>query len=244
MPTDMLGLMLMTRLFAVFLLAFATMAPAPAQAYDTDKEKFTAAISDPEYSQRLMNVLSALMQRNGITCHKQSSMRRSTPTTLQRIKFRGEGDMPTSGRWQEIIFLQGCGERTQLNFLVSAEKDGSLPTIVPLVPGLTEVNPINQAEAVNKALMYAQTADPKCVDMFVAYSRFYKWRNLSMSDKSIHPWFEKWYVDVCGKEQEIIMQFIPDEAFNMFKIQAELNPNYDPDADKDEKAYQSDYDDY
>lgn len=234
----------MTRYLTVFLVIFAIGFPVQAHAFKTDKEKLNAAISDAEYSQNLMNVLGALMKRNRITCNKQSSMRRSTPTVLQRVKFRGEEKMPYSGRWQEIIFLQGCGERTQFNFMATADNDQGQPSIVPLVPGLTEVDPVNQAEAIDRAIMHAQSANPKCVDIFVAYSKFWKWRSPNMFDKNIHPWYEKWYVDVCGEEKEVIIQFIPDEAFNVFRIEAQLNPNYDPDAKDEDKEYISDYDDY
>lgn len=234
----------MIRFAALFLVIFAITLPAPANAAMSNKEKLNQAISDPEYSQNLMNVLSALMKRNNITCNKQSSMRRSTPTILQRVKFREGSKMPYSGRWQEIIFLQGCGKRTQFNFMATADKEGGQPTIYPLVPGLTEVDPVNQRDAIDRAVMHAQSANPKCQDMFVVYSKFYKWRNPKMFDKNLHPWFEKWYVDVCGEEKEVIIEFIPDEAFNTFRIQAELNHNYDPSKEEEDKEYQSDYDDY
>lgn len=234
----------MLRFATLFLVLFAISLPSPAHAIKSNKEKLNSAITDPEYSQNLMNVLSALMKRNRITCNNQPSMQRSKPTILQRVKFRDGSKMPYSGRWQEIIFLQGCGKRTQFNFMATADKEGGQPTIYPLVPGLTEVSPVHQREAIDRAVMHAQSANPKCQDMFVAYSQFYKWRNPQMYDTKLHPWFEKWYVDVCGEEKEVIIQFIPDEAFNIFRIQAELNPDYDPSQEEEEKEYQSDYDDY
>lgn len=234
----------MKRFLAIFLVICAFALPTQAQAFGTDKERFNEAIADAEYSQELMNVLGALMKQHGITCNEMSSMRRSQPTTLQRVKFRGDDKMPYSGRWKEIIFLQGCGERTQFNFMATADSDSGLPNIVALVPGLTEVDPVNQRAAIDRAIMHAQSANPKCQDMFVLYSLFYKWRAAGMSDTKIHPWFEKWYVDVCGEEKEVIMQFIPGETYNMFRIQAELNYKYDPDAKEEGSEYISDYDDY
>ena len=110
---------------------------------------------------------------------------------------------PTSGKWQVLAHLEGCGQSRQLNLFYAFTSNGQMVRVSGL-PGTT----IADLRLQKDGLMYATMGMAKLVP---ANCKDFKYLNTAF--EALGParsWTEKWTVQGCGVDGVVRMQFKPD----------------------------------
>jgi len=106
--------------------------------------------------------------------------------------------------WIERFFV-ACTPRTVRNFLLVLETQQ--PTVVELLPGMTNADPRLQRDAsIGAAAAVAKKVPQGCERRFVTETQL-----VSKLERGV-PWQERWHYDLCGAKAEVEMTFTSSEA--------------------------------
>lgn len=99
-------------------------------------------------------------------------------------------------------YVVGCKPRTMRSFLLVLQ--GENPSVIDLLPGSTNTDPLLQRDAVKGAYTAVAAVAPKdCDKPSVVDTRL-----MSKLERN-SPWTERWTFDLCGARAEVDMMFTP-----------------------------------
>jgi hypothetical protein len=124
-------------------------------------------------------------------------------------KFDSAG-RPTSGSWQVVSRLQGCGQTRIINLQYAVASNGQPARFLSL-PGTTAADERLRRDGLAYAKMaMAKIAPADCKDFQYVDTVFEQFTGAAQSTG--RPWTEKWTVRACGVEGVVRMHFIPNAA--------------------------------
>lgn len=106
------------------------------------------------------------------------------------------------------ILVEGCGRRTQRNYLALVLPDGSR-RMVETLPGTTVTDPVLQRDAMQSATMAAHAAAPNCRQIRPLGAEFDGTDAEPNAPRRTRPWSETWMFEACGARLAVPMRFAP-----------------------------------
>ena len=199
------------RIWAAVLIAGSVLATGPAagQTISSSAERrfFDFATQD-EHMGRAVAVALEADANLPAACPTQRVIDRVDLQVLRRPLFREFSSRPHAGSWLERWAIDRCGEARIINLFFTADPAGVVSAYVG-IPGETETDPVQQREAVNVLLHFAQEAIPDCAMIIVDDS-------VLISEPVREPgrphgaWAERWWASGCGARASFQMVFDPE----------------------------------
>jgi hypothetical protein len=126
---------------------------------------------------------------------------------------------PTSGKWQVLAHLEGCGQSRQLNLFYAFASNGQMVRVSGL-PGTTRADLVLQKDG----LTYAAIGMGKLVPSTCKDFKDFKYLDTAFEAPGpSRSWTEKWTVRACGVDGIVRMQFAPKPDATGTSISVNLN---------------------
>lgn len=109
------------------------------------------------------------------------------------------------------ILIEGCGRRTQRNYLALVLPDGS-GRMVETLPGNTVTDPVLQRDAMRAATAAAHASAPNCQQIRPLAAEFDGTDGEPNARRRTRPWSELWMFEACGTQLAVPMRFTPSAA--------------------------------
>jgi hypothetical protein len=106
------------------------------------------------------------------------------------------------------ILIEGCGRRSQRNYLALVLPDGT-GRLVETLPGTTVTDPILQRDAMQAAMAAARVAAPNCQQLRPGAADFEGADSEPTAARRTRPWAETWVFEACGARVAVPMRFAP-----------------------------------
>lgn len=113
------------------------------------------------------------------------------------------------------ILIEGCGQRSQRNYLAVVLQDGSR-RMVETMPGSTVTDPVLQGDAIRAAMAAAAAAAPNCRMVRPVAADFEGQDAEPTATRRTRPWSETWLFDACDTMLAVPMRFTPTERGTSF----------------------------
>lgn len=117
------------------------------------------------------------------------------------------------------IFIEGCGRRSQRNYLFIVMQDGSR-RLVETLPGNTVTDPVLQGDAMQAARAAAAAAVPNCRQARPQEANFDGPDSEPNAPRRTRPWSEVWILEACGTVLAVPMRFTPTDRGTSFSAGA------------------------
>lgn len=109
------------------------------------------------------------------------------------------------------ILIEGCGRRSQRNYLALVLPDGS-GRLVEMLAGTTVTDPVLQRDAMQAAVAAARVAAPNCQQVRPGSADFEGTDSEPTATRRTRPWAETWVFEACGALVAVPMRFTPSAA--------------------------------
>jgi hypothetical protein len=106
------------------------------------------------------------------------------------------------------ILIEGCGRRSQRNYLALVLQDGTA-RMVETLPGNTVTDPILQRDAMQVAVAAGQAAALGCQQIRPVAANVDGPDSEPTAPRRTQPWTEAWILDACGTLLSVPMRFTP-----------------------------------
>jgi hypothetical protein len=124
---------------------------------------------------------------------------------------------PVEGRWKITFSFERCGQSKIYNALFIA-KNGQKPEVKPYFPGITNASPILLYDTMKGALPVAsmklikKNGNKSCKELDIADMRVTRQPRVDGGKTISGAWQEKWTFAGCGKNVDVLIDFMPDGA--------------------------------
>jgi hypothetical protein len=132
----------------------------------------------------------------------------------EEIPIEVEHPAPLFGQWIERVHMKGCDEQILINHLTVAYSEEK-PVILPLINGMTKLDPIDQPFAEKAIIARLQKLDKPCDSMpFIKNSQVIGYRtndgNSIQKEDQGYGWFERWTIRACNTNYNANVLIMPD----------------------------------
>jgi hypothetical protein len=108
------------------------------------------------------------------------------------------------------ILVEGCGQRSQRNYLALVMLDGTR-RVEEYLPGTTMTDPLLQRDALRAATMAASAAAQGCRQVQPRAANFDGPDSEPNAPRRTRPWAELWIFEACGALLGVPMRFNPTD---------------------------------
>lgn len=161
-------------------------------------------------------------------CKTIDTVKRMTPRIIMPPRYDGltleeinkpytfETVNPSGGQWIDRSLIEGCGRKTQVNYIVTAYSLDALPVMYPAINGQTRISLIEQDKAeaaIHEKLRSAKNCRERPMvlgSLFLGY-RTADNRGTSEENKN-RGWFERWVARACDMTHVINLAILPDST--------------------------------
>lgn len=181
---------------------------------------FDAFLRSPGHLERAAG--SALAADAGIApqCGQRTIDRRLDTEVLLMPRFAGSHGGLSEGSWMERWAVRRCGVTRHVNLHFTVAVSGEIRVDVA-IPGDTVADPEQQAGAMQALSAFAVDELGGCGDYAVTDSAIFDspfGGVLPQGSGEPTAWTESWTVQGCGRSEDFLVRFRPDEAASLVRI--------------------------
>jgi hypothetical protein len=167
------------------------------------------------------------LYRVGLYCDKRLSLQQGCKgqhnvkpiglSLIDPINLPAGKNHPVEGRWKITFSFERCGQSKIYNALFIA-KNGQKPEVKPYFPGITNASPILLYDTMKGALPVAsmklikKNGNKSCKELDIADMRVTRQPRVDGGKTISGAWQEKWTFAGCGKNVDVLIDFMPDGA--------------------------------